>query len=579
MITLFSRQRKSSPKVAVAVAIPYKEKQFYDCWERQSDFLDGLKDEWGTSDAKTFWLKYSNIARTISIALVELKKDGVEILDEFGERDFEKVVDKDIIIFIAHKCEWPIAIELWDGLISIEEFANKIPENFKGTIDITCCTTIDLLEELRIRCKEHDKIIAPFTTINAIVHPTHLPFIIKRMKKNKGETYIEALKKVYEKSLERRSNTERAEEEQAYLGGNKKNERAPRKKYDKASLIAPRTAAMGSSFLVQLYIHKNADSELVKSLAHDVDEDAVRRVFSEFADKLRKGDEIRAKLIIENNKNSDFSIESESDVKSIVLPDGSPHNITFRVFVSKECHQDKCSMVMRIFVAGQRELEMLFDVKIVPQEIRCDERHTTDIEIRNHIDFRNEAIEKITQVLKKNETKITERNHERLRSYILETLNANSGNFQYNSKNIFICSTHDLEEVRALAKDFIAREEYAPVTSDHWSADDDPVEILCIRKVLESELILCFIGKRYGSKAKDIDLSMTELEFYTAMYSGKYTIVLIDEDARENSDEEQRRFINDIEDNWRTTQPVKFPEIYVAMDKSFKQYLKRKNIQ
>ena len=91
MITLFSRQRKSSPKVAVAVAIPYKEKQFYDCWERQSDFLDGLKDEWGTSDAKTFWLKYSNIARTISIALVELKKDGVEILDEFGERDFEKV--------------------------------------------------------------------------------------------------------------------------------------------------------------------------------------------------------------------------------------------------------------------------------------------------------------------------------------------------------------------------------------------------------------------------------------------------------------------------------------------------------
>ena len=69
---------------------------------------------------------------------------------------------------------------------------------------------------------------------------------------------------------------------------------------------------------------------------------------------------------------------------------------------------------------------------------------------------------------------------------------------------------------------------------------------------MESDVILCLIGSRYGYEEPSIGISMTQMEFWTALMSGKKILAYIIDPLEESTEEEvykikQKEFIKELQ--------------------------------
>jgi hypothetical protein len=94
-----------------------------------------------------------------------------------------------------------------------------------------------------------------------------------------------------------------------------------------------------------------------------------------------------------------------------------------------------------------------------------------------------------------------------------------------NPKKIFICSTcYDLKDLRAELKNAILNWGHEPILSE------DSEEFLvrlgvdsytaCVEAVKKSDMLILIVGKRYGGRVPNKDISITELEYNTAVEKG-----------------------------------------------------------
>ena len=98
-----------------------------------------------------------------------------------------------------------------------------------------------------------------------------------------------------------------------------------------------------------------------------------------------------------------------------------------------------------------------------------------------------------------------------------------------NPKKIFICSTcHDLKDLRAELKDALKKWGYEPILSEFSGEFSVEVGVdshtACVEAVKKSDMLILIVGKRYGGRVPDNDISITELEYNTATENGIHRI-------------------------------------------------------
>ena len=111
-----------------------------------------------------------------------------------------------------------------------------------------------------------------------------------------------------------------------------------------------------------------------------------------------------------------------------------------------------------------------------------------------------------------------------------------------------------MKAFRDVIKEVIISLQMLPVMYEYWPQSDMRPSSECCLKVLESDIFLCILGYRYGSIDKYLDISMTEIEYRTALAQKKPILVYIINPSNETDepDEKSRRqkeLIEEISEN------------------------------
>jgi hypothetical protein len=78
---------------------------------------------------------------------------GAKVRLNFSLADFSKIDFEDIEVFtlVAHWVEVSHSVELFDGIFTVNELAERIPNTFKGTFDLTICHSLSLQSAIKQR--------------------------------------------------------------------------------------------------------------------------------------------------------------------------------------------------------------------------------------------------------------------------------------------------------------------------------------------------------------------------------------------------------------------------------------------
>ncbi len=122
-----------------------------------------------------------------------------------------------------------------------------------------------------------------------------------------------------------------------------------------------------------------------------------------------------------------------------------------------------------------------------------------------------------------------------------------------NPKKIFICSTcHDLKDLRAELKNALQKWGYEPILSEYSGEFSVEVGVdsytACVEAVKKSDMLILIVGKRYGGRVPDEDISITELEYNTAAENGIHRINFCSKE------------IWNLVQVWKENQDMKFPK-------------------
>lgn len=98
---------------------------------------------------------------------------------------------------------------------------------------------------------------------------------------------------------------------------------------------------------------------------------------------------------------------------------------------------------------------------------------------------------------------------------------------------VFISSTYkDLVPYRQKVNEAIQRLQQVVVGMEWFGSDPDSPMETCIRRVKESSIFILIVGFRYGSISPQLDKSITQVEYETAIEANIPTLVYIIDDAQ-----------------------------------------------
>lgn len=96
---------------------------------------------------------------------------------------------------------------------------------------------------------------------------------------------------------------------------------------------------------------------------------------------------------------------------------------------------------------------------------------------------------------------------------------------------VFVSSTYqDMVPYRQKVNDAIQRLQQVMVGMESFGSEAETPLETCIKRVKECSLFILIVGFRYGSISKDVDKSITQIEYETAINAGVPTLVYIIDD-------------------------------------------------
>jgi hypothetical protein len=138
------------------------------------------------------WKQYEKeIVKPFEKVKVDVEKWGVSVIEDFSLSHLQLMNDFETVTIIGHWLSSCEKVEMADGLYSVTEFVNAIPQNAECMLDLIICNSVILLDE--IKKYFHDIIV--FGNIAPIPYQIALSLyrcVIYELQSDKSLSYLDA---------------------------------------------------------------------------------------------------------------------------------------------------------------------------------------------------------------------------------------------------------------------------------------------------------------------------------------------------------------------------------------------------
>ncbi len=523
-------KKKLSNRVLVCIGLPYEKEQFFDLAKSDcSDFVNSLKCEYQTNNYNELWKKYKKSAKEIKGTIDKCVSCGANVLIDFDYSVLPRFKQYDIIVLLVHHSEKNKEIEFLGKMFDEKSFAEHFPSDFDGILDLTSCYSENLQYLLKVKSSSE-----LFHSIG-VSNKTPLSFrlillqrIIDELCYKKGIQYFEAYKNSIESLLHILPDGERLRNGIIYLGGR-----------SKSTIYAPAETNRGESFITQIFIHQEENSESVELIAKTIDDQTTIRNSKFLPFKIKKNDKIEFELNWQKEAGNDFKADKKR--KSLIWTN-EPSSVEFVIQVMPNCNTQAFLGRLKIAINKQPVGDIVFKTRIISE-------HTPFRNCTNEMDF-NSIDKKVVQLSestklnakldleqKKLSIAMEKAQNEQEKDKIANEIamcnqlkciiNSNPTAIDNGVIKVFVSSTSDMAKYRDIIKKQISDLRMLPISYDNWSQEDIYPRDICCQQVMASNIFVCLLGSNYGFVEPKWCMSMTEIEYRVAVKSGIPILIYI----------------------------------------------------
>lgn len=492
--------------------------------------------------------EFNAVSEQLESCIDALVKQGVIVRKKIDEESLSEIKDFDIVILVAHHDEQQDALILEDGVLSMADFVRYLPQNYMGIIDMSSCYSAKYLRDIKTK-NPNCHVQAPIGQTALQLRLFMYPYIVRLLIENHSLDYREAYLRVLDTVSEEL-------QKGSYYGTSTKLGKTF------SSIYAPECVSKGNPFLIQLFIHSEADGSAVELSATNYDSETRLVETSVLPIKLKRGDRLYARLDFITPHQDQVLIDDMLATKSIIWMNAMA-KIQFCATLSDGYKEDSLACRMLLESNGQPIGSCYFKLKVAkfnsdaPAEIKLSPYDVNGIKITErkallaHLEVQKVKLE--NEIKSESDPGIIQRlkYSESICKNCIDLISSNQKATDNPIKRVFVSSTSDLQKYRAIARQEIISCNMFPEMSDDWEQTSLSPKEECCRRVLNSDILLCILGARYGFVEESLGMSMTEIEYRTALESGKIILVFVIDPLNETNEpiglaNRQLSFINEI---------------------------------
>jgi len=541
IINLF-RKRTITKKVLILIAIPVDKKGFDEIKkDNVSDFL--MNCDWNT---------YSKTTARIAKFMKEASGLGADVVIANSIEELHNADDYDAVTLFAHHIIDSEEIELNGKRYQLDDVVNAMPESFSGILDLSSCNSTMMQVKLKCRCPEC-KIIATKVKTSLGLRVVLCGDTLKVMARNHDMSYLDAFKKAVELRLEMVSSSRVIPKNDVIYLGNELH----------STVFAPKEVKKGTSFMVQVALHRKSESDEVELMAKMVDDSAEIRNAKSISFKLKKNDKVEMELVSVTDSEF-FTIDKGR--KSFVWC--NEYDIEqFVVSVSPDCDCMAFFGKVKIVVNKKPVGSITFKTNIKDCEVedsQCADMYFSpynkSVEMKKQRDFLINQLNNQIEVINK---KMNMSDDEKVRQSLnveldmcnscMKIINRVPENIYGKLYKVFISSTSDLGDYRMTLKEQIEKNSMHAEMYENWQQSNTYPRDKCCEQVLSSDVLVCLLGERYGYVEPLWGKSMTEIEYRIAEKKGIPICIYVDKNFKNSKDMSQINFVNEISTNRMVT--------------------------
>lgn len=495
--------------------------------------------------------------KDIENCISKLKKMKVEVHEEINKNLLAKASNYEIVIIVAHHDVQRNALALPNGYLAIEDLINFLPENFNGTLDFSSCYSASAMKKIKSRCPNclvQTAIVQTSLPLRLIMYP----HIINLLNENRDRSYRDTYLDVLNVAAESVPEATIADKESIKLGK------------QQSSIYAPSNVKRNNPFMIQIFFNNDNEGRAVDIEAKRIDPQTGLIETQNLPLRLKKRDRISIRFCIISPEKESITIEDNIDIKNIIWL-GHKTKVIFCATVENSFSANSFIGKLMIEVNSIPIGESYFTISVEGEKID----HPAEVQLKAH-DFKTEQhqakkalIEKLSANLLNLQEKLQFAKNEHERKKLNDSLRIcsscielieNETQRQHNSvKKVFVSSTSDMKPYREIVRKEIEACNMYPEMYENWPQSDSTPKDECCRRVIASDILFCILGSRYGFIDPTLGMSMTEIEYRTALEAGKIILVCIIEPLEKSNEPEeissrQKELIEEI----RNTRILKF---------------------
>lgn len=464
--------------------------------------------------------------KTVEEFLRRIQSSGATVVSDISKKSLSDISGYDVVIIVAHHDIDRDGLETRMGLINTSTLITLLPKDFHGIVDLSCCYSDTLMNSIKEHCPDcHVQATSIQTTL--LFRLSIYPTVIKSFVSDNKREYHDIYKTVFDHALSlirKRGLSDSSHDDTVKLGAYA------------SSVFSPSVVKRNVPFMVQFFLHKDTESDNVLLMAKRMDPSTGFVDTQQLPIRLKMRDRIAIEVSIISPENN--LIKIDNPVKEIVWGNFTT-KLQFALTVDSNFKADSFLVDSKIEVNRVPVGVCMFRVS-VEDKINEVPAHVDLIPYnreKEHDNIVANTKEKLLGQMEKLQRRISECNDLSDLQQLNNDLTVCKGCIELfdNTHNIppkvikraFISSTSDLGVFRDVMRKEVEAYGLYPEMYENWQQTIGSPRDVCCQKVLSSDLYIAVFGERYGFIEPAWDMSMTEIEYRTALSAGKPILVFV----------------------------------------------------
>lgn len=509
--------------------------------------------------------EFSKEEKFLSETMTKLSLLGVDVFNRIDADVLSKMVNYDYVIVVAHHDKAIDSLILRDGNLRISDFIAAIPEDFSGVLDFSSCYSAGVMSMIKQRtnnkCHVQTAVKQTALAIRLIIYPHVVKLLLSDNSLRYNDAYSQVLdfitlgiSQIDSNDSSCLSDSRNVTGTITKLGGEE----------SFSSIYAPSQVKKNQPFLVNIFFHRDEDTGAVELLAQRLDPKTSLVDTQIIPIELNFKDKLIARISVNGGNSRGININNGIDTKSVIWFNRAT-KIQFSITVNDdfigdsficeikiEVNSEPVGDCMFVISVSQTESQVPCSISLIPHNKEA-EQNAARVRLTNLF---NRNLSRLEEEIKnagtEQERNIFKAQYTVCKKCINLVNEANIREINDQIMKVFISSTSDMAKYRDIVKNEIVSCGMLPVDYRNWYQSEQYPCDVCCKSVMESDVVLCLISSRYGYEEPSIGISMTQLEFWTALMSGKKILTyIIDPLGESNEDEEyknkQMEFIKELQ--------------------------------